>query len=298
MKNYLLTTALLSILFLRGFTQSDFRFADSTAQWNILEHQFGWFPIYPDLYTTYIYQAKKDTVVNSISYQAISGDGILYLLRKDSFSRIYQYYTDTSEYFLYDFGKTTGDTIHQLNHTWIQAYAAIVDSVDSVYIGHWRKRMYVTVGWEGGFVIGNDVWIDGIGSVSSHLLHPSSEQLVVDGPEWSLLCYFENASLLYHDDFYDTCTYNSPLSVNEVENNFRLNLSPNPATTQITLQSENNFPSSATFQLFDVGGQLVLQQALIDKTNLISLAVLSKGMYLYRMISPGHPSASGKLAIE
>ncbi len=298
MKKYLLTTALLSILFLRGFTQSDFRFADSTAQWNILEHQFGWFPIYPDLYTTYIYQAKKDTVVNGISYQAISGDGILYLLRKDSLSRIYQYNTDTTEYLLYDFGKQTDDTIHQLSHDWISGYMAIVDSVDSVYLGRWRKRMYVGVGWEGGFISAYDVWIDGIGSISSHMLHPSSEQLVVDGPEWSLLCFFENASLLYHDDFYDTCTYNSPLSVNEVENNFWLNLSPNPATTQIALQSEKGFPSSTNFQLFDVTGQLVLQQSLTDKTNLIPVAPLSKGMYLYRIISPGHSSASGKLTIE
>jgi len=297
MKKYLLITALLSILFIKGFAQPGFRFADSTAQWNILEYNYGWFP-YPNNYFTTIYNTGQDTTIQSVSYQAIIGAGNTYFLRRDSLNRIYQYNSDTSEYLLYDFGKVKGDTIHNLSDSWLPSYTAVVDSVDSIFISHWRKRVMVAVGWQGGGMNGNDVWIDGIGSLSSHLLHPSTEHLIVDSPDWTLLCYFENADLLYHDDFYDTCNYNSPLSVEETESIFRLTLSPNPATTQITLQSENRFPSSTNFQLFDITGQLVLQKALTDKTNLIPVAALSKGMYLYRIISPGHSSASGKLAIE
>lgn len=102
----------------------------------------------------------------------------------------------------------------------------------------------------------------------------------------------------YYDSTFLNFTVTVSSSINTVALNRNVILSPNPATKQITIQSESDFPPATTFQLFNLTGQMVLQKTLTDKTNQIPLYHLSKGMYLYRLVSPGHQPVSGKLAIE
>ncbi len=284
MKKYLLLL-LISVSVNGLFAQTDFRFADSTAQWNVVLYYDTWLP-YPDYYLTLVFLSESDTVLAGVSYQNISG----HFMRRDTANRIYKYQTDTSEVFLYDFGVNKGDTIYNLqNDENLQTYTAIIDSVDSVYIGHWRKRIFI-----GPYP---DIWIDGVGSIYSHFLHPETEFLTVDGPDWWLLCYFENSQLLYHDPFIDTCIYNSATGIKEkVQNLFHL--FPNPATTSVTIQSETNLPEKTSFQLFDITGRMVLQKQLTGATNRVELNEVSKGMYLYQVVSSSQKISAGKLVVQ
>jgi len=285
MKKHLLFVFLISVFSSQLFSQTNFRFSDSTAQWNVVLFYDTWLP-YPDYYLTLVFQSESDTVLNGVSYQNISG----HFMRRDTTNRIYMYQTDTSEVFIYDFGANKGDTIYNLqNDDNSQTYNTIVDSVDSVYVGHWRKRMFI-----GPYP---DIWIDGIGSLYSHFLYPESELITVDGPDWWLLCYFENSQLAYHDPFIDTCIYNSATAIKVTEQNF-FHLFPNPASTYLTIQSENNIPSPTTLQLFDLTGRMVLQKQLTGNTTVVSLNDVSKGIYLYNIVSDKERLTTGKIIKE
>jgi hypothetical protein len=278
---------LLSVLLFsaKGFSQTDFRFADSTAKWNVLMYYHAWLP-YPDYYLTLVFKSEADTAFNGVSYQNISG----HFVRRDTANRIYKYRTDTSEFFLYDFGAEKGDTIYNLQSDEnLSTYTAIVDSVDSVYVGHWRKRMFLSPY--------PDTWIDGLGSLHSHFLHPETEMLTVDGPDWWLLCYFENSQLAYHYEPIDTCIYNSATAIPAIEKN-QIHVSSNPATTHLAIQTETNLPAQTTFQLFDLTGRMVLQKPLTEKTSRVEFNGLSKGMYLYQVSSPQQKLGEGKVVVE
>jgi uncharacterized delta-60 repeat protein len=77
---------------------------------------------------------------------------------------------------------------------------------------------------------------------------------------------------------------------------------PNPATTTLSLQSENSFPPLTTFQLFDITGRMVLQQELSGNTNRIDVSAVSRGMYLYNVLRQAQHDTerlgAGKVIIE
>lgn len=122
--------------------QTNFRFADSTAQWNVVVQDSSDF-------MTNIYIVATDTLLNGANYQVIRklGSSFTTFFRQDSSGRVFQKnyaYYDTSEVLVYDFSKTVGDTVKHLIFADGIAMDAVIDSVDSVYIGKWRKQMFVT----------------------------------------------------------------------------------------------------------------------------------------------------------
>ncbi|MES2620544.1 MAG: T9SS type A sorting domain-containing protein [Bacteroidota bacterium] len=94
---------------------------------------------------------------------------------------------------------------------------------------------------------------------------------------------------------YDSCSF----TTNVVERyNGGFALSPNPATTSVTLQLEQTPSSSTTFQLFDITGRMILQKPLTETTNRVELSGVSKGMYLYNVVSDKERLGTGKLIVE
>src|SRR5688572_7461658 len=131
---------LLACIFLsfKGFSQTNFRFADSTAQWNVLYTSTGGTTA-PGTKQTIVYTVQKDTVISGKSYQRIDDR----FTRRDSTGVVYQISNlDTNEYVLYDFSKQGGDSIRNMGFLCCEILC-VVDSVDSVFIGHNRKRMFV-----------------------------------------------------------------------------------------------------------------------------------------------------------
>ena len=177
--------------------QTDFRFADSTAQWNILISENSW----SQSVNTAEVLVIKDTIIDNLQYQAINVRmplGAFFAEEefvRDTANKVYRRdNTDTIEHFIYDFGRQTGDTFYIDNGTY--PIYCHVDSVDTVILDKPRKRMYISNCY---YEPCSDVWIEGIGSIGSFFLFPDVGFAASDGPDFSLLCYFENNQLLYHN---------------------------------------------------------------------------------------------------
>jgi hypothetical protein len=143
-KPYLL---LLSFAFLFTKAQPDFRFADSTAQWSVLETQYPfWCPCWQ--WSTNHFQVVKDTAVVGKWYQQLTDDGgQSYFIRQDSLQQVfYRNTVDTQEFKIYDFGKEAGDTF-RMNSRYSIAIGSVlmyVCNTDTVNFDKPRKRMFLS----------------------------------------------------------------------------------------------------------------------------------------------------------
>ena len=270
-----------------GFSQADFRFADSTAQWNYTRQEFFYQGYGGPLAWTFYPQnfiVGDDTVLNSVQYQKIVQDNppLTYYVRKDSTQKVFIYDTILqSDRMIYDFGLGVGDTLRLGNLT------LVVVSVGFVSYGHVRKFMILDPvsnsypGWfQGGMIV------EGIGAIHSHLMNPYLEEFTGIGEFFELNCFRES-------NFISSCfTSIQKVSVGTIT------LSPNPATTYLTIQSSENFPANTSFQLFDITGRMVLQKQLNIQTTQIELSGVSKGMYLYNVVSNKERVGAGKVVVE
>ncbi len=86
-----------------------------------------------------------------------------------------------------------------------------------------------------------------------------------------------------------------PLSVYTVESlPPNLEISPNPATSTVTLQTTQ----SGTLQITDMLGRILLSQPLAQSKTSLSIAHLPAGVYTYRFTAKGGGTANGKLIIS
>ena len=191
-------------------------------------------------------------------------------------NRIYEYLSyDTSEFLLYDFSKNANDTIPNIGY----GAVCIVDSVDSVFVGHYRKRMFVRYGpyYESmGF---HDTWIDGIGALNRIFIEPEpiAIPLVYFGD--TLVCFFENNQVLYHNSNYDTCVFNLYAGINESVFSDQFTLFPNPATTQLSIQTSGT--AIEQVNIYNTTGSLVLSALGSTIVNSqLSIVHLPSGVYI------------------
>ncbi len=287
------------------FAQTNFRFADSTAQWTVLASTSWGQPSTP------VYRVVGDTIIAGKQYQNINSLNPFPLaidpIRKDSTSKVFAKSPfDSVEIMIYDFGAVKGDSF-AYNTYHIPYLACRIDSVDSIMLDRMRKRMFVTY-MSDSFSTSidpplapyrdYDVWIEGIGALYTPFYLPGFQIVAnIGGPAFSLLCFSEKNTTVYIKASYTSCDITD---VNEIVSETSIKLSPNPysGNNSITIQTENNLPPQTTFQLFDITGRMVLQKQLTgDKTNL-PLNEISKGLYLYKVTSGEKKIGSGKLVVQ
>ncbi len=291
MKAYLL--AVFSIVALTLSAQSH-RFADSTAQWNVMHTEYYFTA--PSGSYTYEYTVQTDTVINGKSYQKIAhsdvGDWIIkptYFIRKDSAQKVYSFNIDSNaEFLLYDFSLQQGDTITLKDYNGVtQAeYSMTVDAVSTINLGYSRKVL----------TLGEFTWIEGIGSIR-HPFDPVLNYQVIDGPSYGLLCFFENNQLTYHYEFYDTCNYRTPVGINEAADE-NVSLSPNPTSNNFTLALSQQPQQGTNILIHDALGRIVKREELVSSTQQISVADLPNGMYTYTVTQNSARQPSGKLIVS
>jgi hypothetical protein len=298
----ILLLAFLALTF-NSFSQTTFRFADSTAVWNQCHASFYEGPQGTwATYQTNVYRVSGDSVLYNKTYQKIipgypSYEAEYALIRKDSSSKVFLFDPDIlSDRMIYDFGLNEDDTLRLFKPASFfegeDTIKFVVDSTDSVTYGTLRKRMFVRCvsgnycGW-----FSNDILVEGIGSLSSHLLSPYIyEFLVIPGDAFNLL-YFEENGNTYN--FSSGCT----VGVSELSSD-NIKIAPNPATSHLTLQLQQTPSVSTIFQLFDLTGRLLLQKPLTEKETRVDVSDVSKGMYLYQLTSAQQQISSGKLVVE
>ena len=110
------------------------------------------------------------------------------------------------------------------------------------------------------------------------------------------------------DSLGNTCSYVGCDSVGVVsaapvrnENPYHISLSPNPASTQLTVgyQIPLRYPY-ATFYLYNLSGQQVREEVLhsYKQSEAVLVSGLEAGLYLYKVVLGGREVGSGKLVVE
>ena len=166
-------------------------------------------------------------------------------------------------------------------------------------MGRPAKVMYVSHGgmnsteW-----YGQDIWVDGIGSLKGPQTSPAINYTVTDGGEYSLRCFFAEDTLIYHKYQYsDICDFDSSgVGINEIDA-IRVAIYPNPSSSSITITLSQQPQPNTAILIYDVLGRIVRQEELATSTQQISIAELPNGMYTYAITQQGVRQASGKLTI-
>lgn len=287
-------TLLLFTVCLTAYAQTDFRFADSTAQWVVLAHvtsvDFGPFHVRS------VYKIDGDVIVNGEEYQKVgiyesSGQGKYdtQYLQRDSTGKVYTLPSNQgTKQLLYDLSLGKGDTTTLYVHD-MQGWMFVsvtVDSVDSLYIGKWRKRQFLTSN------CGFDIVIDGIGSTHKHLFGPICNIVSVDDADYALLCYHEESQLLYVNPQYNSCVFGLDRNLKS-SNDIRVEHFN--GEVELTFQSR---PANGEFSLYDLAGRRILQKELTEQTTRIDVSAITKGVYLYRVVSQNAREITGKVIIN
>ena len=268
-------------------------FPDSNAVWNF---NYGWIwgcgpPLYNFLYESYSCVMNGDTTISSQQYHklyipfvesncsgapASHATGYMGCVRQDTILRkvFFVYPNSTVDSLLYDFTLQVGDTVKGV----IECCAATTDtvqSIDSVLVGnYYRKRWNINFGY-------NIYLIEGIGSTFG--LIERSPGNITDGPGYTLSCFTQNGFTLYPD----TTTICNLITgmINISDENIFLNLSPNPATTQLAIG--NGQRTIKEIEIYDVLGRkrLTLNSSLKgnELTASIDVSGFSAAIYFVRV---------------
>ncbi len=195
---------------------------------------------YYNVYQTYDSTGLEDTW-NQIGYLSENADE----------QQCYFMNMNMLEGLIYDFSATEGDTLNMWNTIYQNEPAEVVVlEKDSILLGgRYRNRLHIQdVFWNK-----SEDWIEGIGSSKGLLF--SCFNLI--GGLHSLLCFFENDSLIYHLDEYETCYYG--LNTGTIENSDKsmFSIYPNPVkdgqALMINIQSVNETTIS-TLYLYNLIG--------------------------------------------
>lgn len=306
MKRLYLFILFISISFI-STAQTDFRFADSTAQWNVL-FKYPAYPYSGSNYDTKINVCGSDTTIGGNTYQHISH----YYVRRENGKVLA--YKDGVEYIIYDFTVSSGDTI-QLQHVsnYVYDLYATIDSVGSVFIGNMRMVIYLTYhsdtisfSADPPSILFNEksIWIDGIGEIFRYNefglpgCDPIPNEFYPYSPTQSLLCFFEDGQSVYHDSLYDTCFYKlTQTGISKIQPKVA-SIYPNPVTQSQFMVTLFELPKpNTTFMLYDAVGRLVRREELNSINQTIYTSGLANGMYTYVVEADKVKSGSGKLVV-
>ena len=76
---------------------------------------------------------------------------------------------------------------------------------------------------------------------------------------------------------------NSPTSINESENKNRINLYPNPSSGKFTIELNNSTNEQIVVEVFDITGNLILQNIHNDNSISLNLFRHPKGIYMVKI---------------
>ncbi|NOY37153.1 MAG: hypothetical protein GXO83_06220 [Chlorobi bacterium] len=141
---------------------------------------------------------------------------------------------------LYNFNLDPGDTCFSSH-----GYYIIEDTLTKYFAGKNRKGQ--TVNFE------SDTIYTGVGSKKGGLL--VNQYYFATGAFQSLICYYENDSLLYHNPDYESCYIDNTTSVNKLWSDHEIKVYPNPAGRLVSLRFEKALSQPVDFVLYDASAE-------------------------------------------
>lgn len=261
------------LLFISISTKSQ-HFLDTSKIWSVLECSTGG----GTSCSTIKYKLEEDTIINSLKYfQMHASDDSLgtnwypvqYILSEDTISKK----VFVNNILLYDFTLNKGDTIQAagpFGSSFCHSY--VVDSVDTfVYSGTARRRIL----FEYNVSQYTTTWIEGFGSTDG-IIHSFIRTCMVDA-DANLLCCDSAGTLIYQSTYFTSCFIT--LSNVEPEKLSSVMVSPNPFYDRIKINFQQTFGKEILLKIFNLPGELILENTIREGDQEIMLPPLVCGMY-------------------
>jgi hypothetical protein len=249
---------------------------DTTKLWSTLIQGPPYNPM-PDKDTEHI-RFEQDTVIDLKTYKKVFRSTDQFQTNwteccyiRETFEKEVFVIKDNTlqEYLLYDFDANINDTLtvigveSYMNNWGFISGVAIVDSIDTIYIGNeFRKRLLLN----GGAM----QWIEGMGSMVG-ILHNFFG--IVGGDWFELLCFTENDTLKYQNPSYNSCYVIT--DINDNRNTFNVSIFPNPTTGLITIKAEQ----VESIEVMNIEGR----QIYTGKQTQIDISQEPKGIYIIKV---------------
>jgi hypothetical protein len=225
---------------------------DVTGGWN------------PDLWGTMVMQVQGDSTLEGINCKRIVGiepngqQGIMYAYAEAERVYVFDPFQD-SFVKIYDFTLSAGDTVFFQG-----ARKYVVDSVGITTLAGALRKFQIVRLFGNSLDSGTYLIAEGIGLVSRFetfnpiydciffFLENSFCDEAVDGRSYRFRCFTEGG---YTYDPFGLCTLSSAESLHSP----KLNISPNPAWSQFTLQFEGSPSEAGLLRVFDATGRMMLE---------------------------------------
>jgi hypothetical protein len=263
---------------------------------------------YPVLGTEHI-RFTTDTAINGIVYKNVErslDEAQLewapygYIRENTNKQVFYMINPADTERLLYDMNLNLHDSayIYSLvtgyyGYIGLQGRMMHVVSVDSLLVGStWHKRLNLRLNSEDSLFF-EEQWVDSIGSMEG-MLHNQLGYVGCDG--YTLLCYFVNGDLQYHDPDLSLCFYSTGIDKLSYSP-MGMTLYPDPVRDILTIDFDNPRPMNANIEIFDMTGKK--RAAIIPNDTRITLDVrgLPPGVYVVRYTGD-HEVVQGKIIKE
>ncbi len=249
----------------------------------------------------------EDTLINNFTYRklyifydsifdknnATSIGGI----REDSLKRIYYsgnivreskpLKIENPEILLFDFAVNIGDTIWNGNTNIDRKL--IVEDIDTIHVGNsLRKKFFFNYNWV--------EWTEGIGS-NSGLLFAAKDFLIGSSSSNSLICFFQNDTVLFHNEYYNDC-FPSTVSIESKKLNLGIQVSPNPVSGN-NIRFEWKTSEIETVEIYNLLGEPISFVTASGKTFVdYPTNKMQPGIYIYKATDKNKFYQTGRFVVE
>jgi hypothetical protein len=258
-----------------SFSQTYYHFPTSNTTWFETYHnQYG-----NSYQYTYV-MLNSDTVINGKLFHNLYRPNTYWpydnvnigCIREDSLKRVFIFdYTLQTEFLLYDFSKSIGETI-----IFMPAYRysqLVITDIDTVLINNsYRRRFYTSAGFSQGY----EVWVEGI--VSYRGLLSQMTDLV------TCMCWWELNCMKEHDTMY--CLPQTLVSVTDNSDiqKYKVDIYPNPASSTIEISFDESY-ELINIQFFNLQGKLIAHDEYSNCKNIhFNRSNLENGLYFLKII--------------
>lgn len=261
------------------FAQNDF--APVGAKWNFQEVSLEG----PELYNRTIESVAGTTIQGIECRRLVGTSGCSEILNPYIYSednKVFYFNTEADTFFLlYDFGLNPNESWTIYFTAWsseLDSITVTVTDTSSIVVNGINLKVQSITQTGFNYYLGSSI-IERIGCVD--FLYP--QYGACDPPTGRLICYNDSVIGLYETGLAPSCDYTN-VGINESEIQI-ITLFPNPASTQLTLQTPN--PGITSYTINDIQGRQ-LQSGSFTQSTTLDVNTLAQGVYLIRFQHQGN----------
>ncbi|MCD6201258.1 MAG: T9SS type A sorting domain-containing protein [Bacteroidales bacterium] len=215
------------------------------------------------------------------------------LIREDSTHKVFYKSPDKEqEELMYDFNAKIGDSLF-IPPNFVDD-PILVCSIDTVELGGVKRKRY-KLARQFCSDQPQDLWIEGIGSLLGIL---NSNRVGAIGVYISLLCFYENAELIYTNPKFDSCYYISTGIFNHSVEKITIDIIPNPVSNVSFITINPVISLDMKLEIYDIHGRLRMVKTFDSSGKcIIRQAELYNGIYFYRVIINKNMIKYGKIMV-